>query len=505
MITLHVSKTRLLDQKADCLFFPLEQDFEFSKELQALAKKYFPHLKELMAERKFIGKLGNSLFLPVAHDDTILNLVFVGFGKRGGKKHFPLEQYRRMLGRMVRVVEQHKYNTVAMELPSPKMFGIDEQILAQETATIVNMALYHFDEFITDPEAKKSHAFTLTLVVEAGKEKAAKQGVEDGTVIAKAVNNTRRWIDLPPESTTPQFLADQARAIAKKHKLAITVFSEKQINEMGMGGLSAVARGSDLDCELVIMEYKTTKKNAPTVAFVGKGITFDSGGLSIKPASSMETMKSDMSGAAAVIAVMDAIATLKPEINIISVAPIAENLPSGGAIRPGDIARFYNGKTAEIKNTDAEGRLILADALSYTVAKYKPDAIIDLATLTGSCAAALGPVFAGMMSQHDDFVEQVQKAADISGDRVWRLPLDNDYKVAIKSEVADMCNIGSPRYMSGAITATFFLQNFVGETPWVHLDIAGIAFDVPDISYFRPGATGYGVRLLIALAMNWKQ
>lgn len=505
MVTIQVSKTRLLDQQAECLFFPLEQNFEFSKELQALAKKYFPRLKELMAERKFIGKLASSLFVPVSYEDRIVNLVFVGLGSRGSKKNFPVESYRRMLGRMVRVVEQHKYHSVAMELPSSKMFGINEQMLAQETAIIANMAFYHFDDYLTDKDAKKSHAFELTLVVESSHDKSAKQGVEDGIIIAKAVNNTRHWIDLPPDATTPKFLADQARAIAKKYKLSITVFSEKQINEMGMGGLSAVSRGSDLDCQLVIMEYKTTKKNAPTVAFVGKGITFDSGGLSIKPASSMETMKSDMSGAAAVIAVMEAIAILKPDINIISVAPISENLPSGNAIKPGDIARFYNGKTAEIKNTDAEGRLILADALSYTVEKYKPDAIIDLATLTGSCAAALGPVFAGMLSQHDDFVAQVQKAADVSGDRVWRLPLDNDYKPAIKSDVADMSNIGSPRYMSGAITAAFFLQNFVAETPWVHLDIAGVAFDVPDISYLRPGATGFGVRLLVALAMNWEK
>jgi leucyl aminopeptidase len=508
MITIKITHAKLLEQKADCFIFPLEQDFDFSKELSGLAKKYFPELEELFKERDFVGRANSSLFLPVSDKGRVINFVFVGLGKAGANKHFSLEQYRRMVGRLVRTVEGHKYHSVAMELPSAKLFGVSAEYLAQQTAIIVQMSSYHFDKYITDPDAKVRHVFEMTLVIkQATEEKTVLKGVADGMVIAEAVNSARYWVDLPPEETTPEFLANQARAIAKKHKLKITVFSEKEINAMGMGGLAAVARGSDLDCQLVIMEYKTSKKNAETLAIVGKGITFDSGGLSIKPASSMETMKSDMSGAAAVIATMDALAVLKPDVNIICVAPIAENLPSGGAIRPGDIATFYNGKTAEIKNTDAEGRLILADALSYTVKHYKPDYMIDLATLTGSCSAALGPVFAGMMSQHDDFVTKVQDAANVSGDRVWRLPLDNDYKVAIKSSVADMQNIGSPRYMAGAITATFFLQHFVGDVPWVHLDIAGVAFDVPDISYYRSGAgaTGFGVRLLVALAMNWKK
>ena len=217
----------------------------------------------------------------------------------------------------------------------------------------------------------------------------------------------------------------------------------------------------------------------------------------------METMKEDMSGAAAVIGSMQAIAQLKPDVNIVAITALSENLPSGTATKPGDILRFYNGKTAEVKNTDAEGRLVLADALSYAVKHYNPVAIIDLATLTGACAYALGPFYSGLVSEHDEFADKVLHAANKSGDFAWRLPLTDDYKVAIKSDVADICNIGTKKISAGTITAAAFLQNFVGDVPWVHLDIAGVAFAVPNISYYGSGGTGYGVRLLVELAMNW--
>ncbi len=272
---------------------------------------------------------------------------------------------------------------------------------------------------------------------------------------------------------------------------------------MGMGGIYAVTRGSDQECRLAILEYRAPEPDAPTIALVGKGVTFDSGGLSIKPAKSMETMKDDMAGAAVVIGVMRIIAQFKPRINVVALAPMSENMTGGSAGKPGDIVRFYNGKTAEVKNTDAEGRLMLADAISYAVKHYKLDAIIDIATLTGSCAQALGPFYCGLFSQHDPLVKKLEQASHHSGDRVWRLPMDNDYKAAIKSDVADMCNIGNPNYMAGAITAAFFLKYFVDDVPWAHLDIAGTAFGVPDMSYFRPGATGFGTRLLTDLIMHW--
>jgi leucyl aminopeptidase len=393
--------------------------------------------------------------------------------------------------------------SVAIQL-LPDHVGFTEDYIAEHTTVISTLAAYHFDEYMTQEDRKETKITELILCVQnINSETLTKKGVERGTIIACAVNKARHWIDAPPLHLTPSYLADQAEEIAKKYSLAFVRLNENQIINLGMGGLAAVSKGSDLDCQFLVMHYKTDKVNAQTLALVGKGITFDSGGLSLKPAQSMETMKDDMSGAAAVIATMEVLAQFKPRINVIGFVPISENLPSGKATKPGDVIRFYNGKTAEVKNTDAEGRLILADALSYAVKQYKPDAIVDIATLTGACAYALGPFYTGLMSQHDELVEKIKHAAQISGDNVWQLPMSDDYKKAIKSDIADICNIGDGRIKAGAITAAHFLQNFVEDTPWAHLDIAGTAFDVPHIPYYRSGATGVGVRLFVELAMNW--
>lgn len=505
MISFHITDKDVMAQKSYLKVFFLEQDFVFSSELERLTKESFPGLKELFKQQGFTGKAQSSVTVPVMTKGQLATCLFVGIGAKNKEKHGDIENYRRAIGLVVRQAAALKADALACNLPQAKFFDVEEEYLAQQTASIFNIAAYHFTDFITDQDRRGIELKQVWLCIGNAEKKEITRGVQTGECIATAVNKTRHWIDLPPISMTPEHMEQRARAIAKEHGLKLTVFSEEQINKMGMGGLSAVSRGSELDCKLIIMEYKTKAKNAQTIAFVGKGITFDSGGLSIKPADSMENMKDDMSGAAAVIATMEALAQLKPEVNVIGVAPIAENMPSGNAIRPGDIVTFYNGKTAEIKNTDAEGRLILADALSYTAKHYKPDAMVDLATLTGACAYFLGPYFSGMLGLHEDLIAKVQAAAQTSGDRVWRLPLQEDYKAAIVTPVADLSNTGSSRIKSGTITAAWFLQNFVGDVPWVHLDIAGTAFDVPNISYYRGGATGAGVRLMIDLAMQWKK
>lgn len=504
MITLTTSKKSLLTHKTTCFAIMLEQGFSYSDELHDLTKAVFPECKDLLKQREFTGALSSSIVIPFTHFNKVAYFILVGVGKANEKGIISLENYRRALGKIVRIVEDLKATSVTIQLPSPKGFNCSAHELAHQTASTVAIAEYHFDTFITDKTRKVPNDIAVTIAYGSLSDQAIEEGVNQGTIIADAVNQARHWIDMPPVHLTPVELASKATAIAKKNKLKITIFDEKEATQMGMGGIAAVSRGSDHDAQFVIMEYKSSVKNAPLLALVGKGITFDSGGLSIKPAVHMETMKEDMSGAAAVIAAMDAIGQLKPPVHIVAITPLCENLPSGKATKPGDIATFYNGKTAEIKNTDAEGRLVLADALSYAVKHYKPDAIIDLATLTGACAHALGPFFAGLMSNHDDVIEQVTKAAQRSGDFVWRLPLTDDYKPAIRSEVADLSNIGSQKYMAGAITAALFLQNFVDDVPWLHLDIAGVAFDVPDLPYYRPhSATGFGVRLLVDLVQNW--
>ncbi|MDR3550649.1 MAG: leucyl aminopeptidase [Candidatus Babeliales bacterium] len=506
MFNIKLSDVKALTQKADCYVFMLEEGFEFSKSLQEVAKEVFPKLQELFKHEAFTGKLMSSVTVPAIVNNKIANCIFIGVGKQSAKKNIDIEHFRRAVGTVVRHAASLKTTTLSLSFPSAKLFGCTEEYLVKQAVIILNMASYQFTDFWTDKERKGTQLVEVILCSTIKDKKGMQQALQDGQCIADAVNNTRHLIDTPPSLMTPTHLANKATAIAKKHKdLKLTIFSEKEIIKMGMGGLAGVSSGSDQDCKFVIFEYKTKTKNAPTIAFVGKGITFDSGGLSIKPADSMENMKDDMSGAASVINTMEALAILKPSVNVIGLAPISENLPSGKALKPGDVVTFYNGKTAEVKNTDAEGRLVLADALAYAVKHYKLDAIMDVATLTGACAYFLGPYFTGMMSKHDDFVEQVQRAADATGDRVWRLPLHEDYKAAIRTPMADLSNTGSSRIKSGAITAAWFLNNFVDDVPWVHLDIAGTAYDVPDISYYRSGATGASVRLMIELAMSWKK
>ncbi len=502
MISIKTSTKKLLDNAAQGYAFFLEEKFTFSKQLKDIAHSFFPKLEHLLKERQFTGKQSSVVVIPTVKDNELVHLIFVGLGSMERKK-LDIEYFRRAVGRIVRAMESHKLSHVVCELPDNELYDVTTKELVQHTTTTAMMAGYHFDDFKKERLSEKK--FELTLAISAAQKKAAEQGIEEGEIIAQAVNATRHWIDTPPSRLTPTILAEHAKEVAKKHDLKYKVFDEPEIIKMGMGGLAAVAAGSEQDAKFIILEYEAERKNAPTIAFVGKGITFDSGGLSLKPPAGMETMKEDMAGAAAVINAIGAAAALKVPVNIVALAPTTENLPSGTATKPGDIIYFYNGKTAEVRNTDAEGRLILADALSYAVKHYKPDFIIDLATLTGACDYAVGPFYSGLLSQYDDMVERVMEAAERGGDRVWRLPMHDDYAAAVSSEVADICNIGKSNYKAGTITATFFLKQFVDDIPWVHLDIASNAFDVPGMSYYEAGATGVGVRLLVELARNWKK
>ncbi len=502
MISFTVSKEPLNQQKAEGYIIICPQDFKFKEYGSELVEFYQP-LEAILKQRKFTGAAGSCCVVAGVRHNEPVYLIFVGVGSSKKPQEDRLEQYRRAVGSALRTAEGLKITKLALQLPEAEWFGTDVFTIAKETAIMINMASYHFDQFITDESRRMSRDYTVTVCAPLIQHNEINAGIEYGQRVGYAVNQARHWCDLPPVVLTPTALADHAKRVAKTHPLTVKVFTEDEIIKMGMGGIEAVAKGSDQEARLVIIEYKTEKQHAPTIAVVGKGITFDSGGLSIKPAAAMETMKDDMAGAAAVISTMEALAHLKPEVNVIALAPITENLISGHATKPGDIIQFYNGKTAEVKNTDAEGRLILADALSYAVKHYKLDAIIDIATLTGSCAYALGPFFAGLMSKHDDLAQRLLVAAQRTGDRLWPLPFHDDYKPAIKSDVADLCNQGSAKYRAGSITAGFFLQNFVGDVPWVHLDVAGTSFDVPDMSYYRPGATGFGVRLFVDMFMNW--
>jgi len=293
-------------------------------------------------------------------------------------------------------------------------------------------------------------------------------------------------------------MAKVAEELAKTHSLGLTIMNREQMEKEGMGALLGVAQGSRQPPKLIVLSYKGDKTSSDTLGLVGKGITFDSGGISIKPSEGMAEMKGDMAGAAAAMAALGAIAQLKPKINVTAVIPATENLPGGNALKPGDILKAVNGKTIEVVNTDAEGRLILADALSYAV-KQGLSPLVDLATLTGACRVALGDIYSGIFGNSQELIEKLVKAGADAGERLWQMPMHEDYKELNKSDVADIKNSGGR--WAGAITAAHFLAEFVGDKPWAHIDIAGTSFMDKERGYSVKGATGVGVRTLISLAL----
>jgi leucyl aminopeptidase len=328
---------------------------------------------------------------------------------------------------------------------------------------------------------------------------ALANGVSRGRIIGDAVNTARELINEPSSTLTPTELAERAKETANRFGLDIDVLDEARMKELGMGALLGVARGSDEPARLVILRYtpegaEPMGNDAEVIAIVGKGITFDSGGISIKPAEGMEKMKYDMSGAASTLAAMSAIAQLKPRINVIGIMPATENMPSGRAYKPGDVLRAMSGKTIEVINTDAEGRLILADAISYA-RKLGATRIIDLATLTGAVSVALGTINVGMLGNNQEFIDEVRAAAKEVGERFWQLPLDEDYREQIKSDIADIKNSGGRN--AGTITAAYFLREFAEDVPWVHLDIAGTAWENERKPHMAKGPTGVAIRALI--------
>jgi leucyl aminopeptidase/ATP-dependent Zn protease len=349
MIITTVSCEPALSHKAQCVAF-FAQDLASATAYEAL--KSFPEVAAVLEQKEFKGSVGSVVTVPVMSDNTLVYVVIAGTGSRTVTQARLVEQYRRALGAVVKAAVANKCATVALTLPDATRFNLSVADLVEQTVSTAFIAAYHFDDFITDEDRKESKELNLTIVVESSDQAEAKTGVVRGEIIGKAVNKARYWVDLPPTVLTPPELADKARKIAHDNGLKITVFNEEQINEMGMGGLAAVSRGSELECRLAILEYSCGKTDVPTLGFVGKGITFDSGGLSIKPANSMETMKEDMAGAAAVIAAMEAIAILKPDINIVAITPLAENLPSGNAVK-GDYYKSKNylyKKTVELHN-----------------------------------------------------------------------------------------------------------------------------------------------------------
>lgn len=448
---------------------------------------------------------GKELFLPVTGHQKIPQILVVGIGK---VSEFDLENVRKAAAKGAKQARQSGAERVAIHCPFTSAKKAETDQVARAVAEGFLLGLYKYDKFKSQKKddgngenalPKKKVREAVVYVLEGGKkeESAWESGLALGEAIANGVNTARDLSNAPPNEMTPTKMGQEAQRIAgaQGSKVSCKILGLQEIKKENMGGLLGVSQGSDQQPRLVILEYWGAKKSEAPVVVAGKGITFDSGGISLKPSSGMDEMKHDMSGAATVIGLFEALRELKPKVNVVGLAACAENMPSGKAIRPGDILKTRSGKTVEVLNTDAEGRLVLCDALDYAK-KYKPKAIIDLATLTGACVVALGHEAAALMGNDDQLKRKLQEAAAASGERVWEMPLYEEHTDALKSEVADLKNVGGRD--AGALTAGAFLQSFVDKSqPWAHLDIAGTAWLTKPRGYYGRGATGYGVRLLV--------
>ncbi|MBM3886507.1 leucyl aminopeptidase [Candidatus Dependentiae bacterium] len=473
--------------------------------LDHIEKNFYPQLKAVLKINKFEGKKGQIYVLTIPGEDQIKQFIFAGIGKAGKKSYNDLETLRRAVGQVILTLKRLTIENAIFNLPNEDMYKINTEELLKQVAVAALMTSYEFTTFKSNKDQTVEWNGNLLIKVSDHKKGNFSSALQHAIVIGEAINQARHWCDLPANVLTPTYLNHEAEKIATEHHLTFSSFGREKAEELGMGGFLAVGAGSAQESKFVILEYKTKAKNAPTIALAGKGITFDTGGISLKPSNSMHGMKYDMSGAAAVIATLKIIAQLKPEVNVVALAPLVENMPDGKAQRQDDIIRFMNGKTAEIKSTDAEGRLVLADALCYAEKFYSPETIIDIATLTGACLYALGYFYTGLMTQDDTLLEVLPKIGFATGDRTWPLPLDEDFRAANNSPVADLRNTGSDEYKAGTITAGWFLQEFVKNARWAHLDIAGTADGVPGISYLGKTSAGASIRLLVEFIMNYQQ
>jgi leucyl aminopeptidase len=457
-------------------------------------------VSRLIKRGEFTGKRGTCAELPGAKTLGAERVVVVGLGK---KEKFDADGIRLAACVSLNKAKSMKARCVGTILHGAGAGGVSPGTAAQAVAEGAILGLYKFDKYRTKKEnnnGREVEIGELAVIVRAAKDAAAaNKGIRVGVIMADAANRARDLVNEPPNVLTPAELARRAKEMCKGSGLKARVYNKAEIEKMKMGAFLGVAKGSHNPPVFIEVEYKGNPSSKKTLALVGKGLTFDSGGLSLKPPNAMEDMKTDMSGAAAVLCAMTAIAELKPKINVTALVPATDNMPGGAAQKIGDIVRAMNGKTIEILNTDAEGRLILCDAVCYAV-KKKMSPIVDIATLTGACMVALGSVRTGLLGNDKKLMDEIAAAGDKCGEKMWHLPTDEEYKELLKSEIADIQNVGG-RY-AGAITGALFIEFFAGETPWAHLDIAGTAYIDKKARYFKKGATGMGVRTLAQLAAD---
>ena len=468
-----------------------------------------PQVKKAFELKDFSGKAAEQiLFYPAARSKIVATRVLVlGTGPVNKEKDEgeALDMLREVGGQVAKVCASVKAKELVICLPDPKhLSGIlaDPEVPAAALAEGVILGDYRFDKYKESTKKKTDYPGlgAVKFVCKADLN-AVRQGVEKAKNAAFAGCTARDMANEPGNHWTSADFAAYAKQLAADTGLGYRCLEKKELEQMGMGGIIAVNQGSHVPARMIVLEY-LPEDCTETILLVGKGLTFDSGGISIKPSASMEDMKYDMCGGAAVMCAMQAVALEKPDVGVVAIVPATDNMSGAKAVHPGDIISHYNGVTSEVINTDAEGRLILADALAWGIENFKPTCVLDTATLTGAVIIGLGHHYTGLVSNNDALVKAVEAAGNMAGEPVWRLPLDKNYEKQIESNVADIKNTGGKP--AGTITAAAYLSNFVGKTPWAHLDIAGTAWDFTKKTYIPKGPSGTATRTFINLVRNWK-
>lgn len=462
-----------------------------------------PTVNELLARAAasgdFTAKEGQSvLFYPAAGGGKKIDqrVLVVGLGKEKPTA----EAIRKAAGVAVAQVGKTKAKETVVRLPEKTGLAIPE-LLELLTEGLI-LGSYRFQKYQTAADPEENGSQLKSVVLAASPTKETQAALARGMNAAEAACLARDMANEPGNHWTPTHFAREAKRLAHGVGLKVSVLGKAEMQKLGMGGILGVSQGSAQPPTLTIVEYRVSPK-APTLLLVGKGLTFDSGGISLKPSAGMEEMKYDMCGGAAVLATMQAVGRERPtKLNVVALIPSSENLPGPAALKPGDVITHYGGKNVEVVNTDAEGRLILADALAYGIEKYKPAAVIDIATLTGAVIIGLGHHRTGLLANDDTLCDKVVAAGEAAGEPLWRLPLGPEYRKQLKSTVADLKNVD--KRDGGTILGAAFLQEFVGKTPWAHLDIAGTAWSFTEKSYVPKGPSGIGVRTLLTLIRSWK-
>lgn len=483
-------ETLASDWSGDCLgigFF--EDTVDLDNHLAQLDQRLGGALQELITETEFKGKSDQQSWTRIAGQGPIRTVMLIGLG---AQQTFTLDQLRQAAAVVVKTAQKQKAASVALQLP---LGNEDTTAATQAMAEGIELALHQDIRFKSDPDAQKPGEYPQNVSLLGIANQAA--AIEKAQQICAGVILTRELVAAPANVVTPAVLADTAAQIAADHGLTLEVLEREDCEAQGMGAFLGVSLASDLPPKFIHLTYKPSGTPRRKLAIVGKGVTFDSGGLNLKVSGSgIETMKMDMAGSGATLGAAKAIGQLKPDVEVHFIVAAAENMISGHALRPGDILTASNGKTIEINNTDAEGRLTLADALVFAE-KQGVDAIVDLATLTGACIVALGTNIAGLWTPEDSLAEELAQASQQAGEKFWRMPLEDKYFEGLKSPIADMKNTG-PR-PGGSITAALFLQQYIESTPWAHLDVAGPVWTEKENGYLNVGATGFAVRTLV----NW--